>query len=231
MINRKLSDNMVVILGIFFTVTTFVIYHNLFKFGLNDYSQEIMTAIFGTVIIVASMLVMMKIQSKEDKEKEYSSFVFEKKLEIYKSLLDDIFKMDDDNVIDREEISNIENKIGVASLVASEKLVCHLSQFIYQLKAYGVIYRRSMVEKQKQHFKSFINSNFCDEKASSHIAKGNCKNSFKDRLEYFVSLNDIVQNMREDLSVVEGDILNKLEFFVQMKYDQFKLIKNPNVVD
>jgi len=37
--------------------------------------------------------------------------------------------------------------------------------------------------------------------------------------------------IREDLSVVEGDIQEMLEHFVEMPMDKFGLMKNPNIVD
>ena len=46
-----------------------------------------------------------------------------------------------------------------------------------------------------------------------------------------MSLDNLVQLIREDLSVVEGDIQEMLEHFVELPIDKFHLMKNPNVVD
>ena len=72
------------------------------------------------------MMVVMKIQSRDEKEVN-SKRLFDKKIELYQSILESIFKMDDDNIIDQEEIQIVENKIGEAALVASAVLVSGFS--------------------------------------------------------------------------------------------------------
>ena len=65
-----------------------------------------------------------------------------------------------------------------------------------------------MVDKQKEHYAREIG-----------------------QLQDFVSLDDLVQAIRNDLSVVEGDVSNVLERFVNIQYDRFHMIKDPNTID
>ncbi len=183
----------------------------------------------GASFTVAAMMVVMKIQTRHEREGEFAKRLFDKKIEMYQSILEIIFKVDDDNVIDVDEIQLIENKIGEAALVANADLVSGFSQFIIQLKIYGSMYPRSMSKKQIKHFVGFFNEN------KHYIASLYHKNKYPLQAdnfeEYFVSLDNLVQLIREDLSVVKGDIQEMLEHFVEMPIDKFKLMRNPNLVD
>ena len=128
-----------------------------------------------------------------------------------------------------QEIQDIENRIGETALVASSVLVSGFSQFMCQLKIYGTMYPRSMSKKQVEHFVSFFNEN------PNYLSFSKVKNQepiTKENFELlFISLDNLVQLIREDLSVVEGDVQEILERFVDLPIDKFKLMRNPNIVD
>ena len=175
------------------------------------------------------MMVVMKIQTRHEREGEFAKRLFDKKIDMYQTILEVIFKMDDDNIIDKDEIEEVENKIGEAAMVASSDLVSVFSQFIIQLKIYGTLYPRSMTKRQIVHFVEYFKKH--DEYLA--VIYKDVKTPLEEETfdEYFVSLDNVVQSIREDLSVVEGDIQEMLEHFVEMPIDKFKLMKNPNIVD
>ena len=76
----------------------------------------------------------------------------------------------------------------------------------------------------------FVKEKLTNTPSDSFLAK-KTTGDINDLMSYFVSLDDLVQGIREDLSVVEGDVSDRLESFVQFAYDQYKLIKDPNIVD
>jgi len=230
----KLGEVIIIVLAILLSLSAFMALHEFFNKDLNNFTAEILAAVFGSVIIVASMTVMLRLQSTQEKEREFSSTLFERKLQIYEDLLATIFKADDDNLISKEEIQHIENQIGVACLVANEHLVSMFSQFTYQFKIYGVLYFRSMVKTQQKHFIEFVENEVPKSLHESHLAfnKHAIKaNPREEPEEYFLSLDELIQGIRADLAVVEGDIKRSVEQFVRIGYDQFKLMKDPNVVD
>lgn len=196
---------------------------------------ESYAAILGATITVTVMTILMRLQVQHEKEKEFSARLFDKKVELYGALLETIFRVDDDNVISKQEIQDIENKIGNTCLVAGEKLVSIFSQFMYQLKVYGVVYLRSMNDAQLEHFARFVES----EKAKKDIndsflspmthalrmpARGNEE-------EYFIALDELIQGIRDDLSVVEGDVKRDIETFIRTEFDKYEMMSRPNVVD
>ena len=173
-------------------------------------------------------------QAKQEKEREFSCTLFQSKVKIYEDLLETIFKADDDNRIDKEEVQSVENQIGVACLVANEELVSMFAQFTYQFKVYGVLYFRSMTETQRVHFTDFVTQEKAKSRDDSCLASskyGMTSDPTSDVISYFVSLDDLMQGIRNDLDVVEGDIKRRVEHFVKIGYDHFKIMKNPNIVD
>jgi hypothetical protein len=165
-------------------------------------------SVLGSVITIALMMILMQYQMQSEERKEFKTMLFDKKLDLYIQFLEMIFQMDDDNLISEDEVMKVENKVGELALVASENLIRVCAKFIIQLKAYGVLYTRSMTAKQIESYEKNIGS-----------------------INDFVSLDELVQAIRTDLSVVDGDVSKVLEVFVDMKYDCYKMIKNPNNVD
>ena len=227
--SSKQKDTLIVLYAAIFAIFAFLFLHLFFKQGVNDFTIEILAATLGASFTVSAMMVVMKIQSRHEREGEFAKRLFDKKIDMYQTILELIFKMDDDNIIDKDEIEEVENKIGEAAMVASSDLVSVFSQFIIQLKIYGTLYPRSMTKKQIVHFVDYFN------KHNEYLALiyKNLKTPLEEDTfdEYFISLDNVVQSIREDLSVVEGDIQEMLEHFVEMPIDKFKLMKNPNIVD
>lgn len=223
----------------------FLFLREFFQHDIDDFSTNIIAAVMGATFTVACMAVLMRMQARQDKEKEFSSKLFEEKLAIYEKLLESIFKMDDDNLIEEHEVQEVENQIGVASLVAGRELVSTFSQFLVQLKTYGCLYSRSMRGKQVVHFVEMVNAAKArrGERGDASDRQGYLSLIKRKRLflagaiseenfnRFFVSLDDLVQGIRQDLAVVDGNIEDMLEQFVQLPYDSFKLIRDPNTID
>jgi len=223
------KDSLIVLYAAIFAIFAFLFLHLFFKQGVNDFTIEILAATLGASFTIAAMMVVMKIQTRHEREGEFAKRLFDKKIDMYQTILEVIFKMDDDNIIDKDEIEEVENKIGEAAMVASADLVSVFSQFIIQLKIYGTLYPRSMTKRQIVHFVKYFKKH--DEYLA--VIYKDVKTPLEEETfdEYFVSLDNVVQSIREDLSVVEGDIQEMLEHFVEMPIDKFKLMKNPNIVD
>ena len=227
--HSAIKDNLIVLYAAIFAIFAFLFLHLFFKQGVSDFTIEILAATLGASFTVTAMMVVMKLQSRHEREGEFAKRLFDKKIEMYQVVLKLIFKMDDDNIIDKEEIEEVENKIGEAAMVASSDLVSVFSQFIVQLKIYGTLYPRSMTKKQIVHFVKYFN------KHNEYLALiyKELETPLKEDTfdEYFISLDNVVQSIREDLSVVEGDIQEMLEHFVEMPMDKYGLMKDPNIVD
>lgn len=235
--NKKITYNITLFLLAIFVIFSYFILKELFQYSATQPAivSELLSATFATIITVAAMTVMLKFQSTQDKDKEYASQLFDRKLSIYIDLLSLIFEADDDNYLSRDEIIKIENKIGIACLVSNENLVSTLSQFMIQLKIYGVLYYRSMDKEQQDHFSNFIQK----EKKKNDIHRSVlARQKFKLRLNiqgnesiYFLSLDDIIQDVREDLVVIGGDVKDEIEHFITMDINKHNMMKDPNIVN
>lgn len=230
------KDLFYIIIATIFITFSYLIFDKIF-FIFSDQSlliTKLFTVILGSIITVGIMTIMLKLQADHNKEKEFLSQLFDKKLAIYREFLQLIFIADDDNVIDKEEIQKIENIAGEICLLAKKETTEVLAQFIYQLKVYGVIYFRSLTQKQIYDFCSLIQEEkrksieksilTKDRYNSPLVVKGN-------EVEYFVSLDELIQAMRNGLDVIKGDISNTVENFILLPYDARKIMSNPNIVD
>lgn len=236
-VNKNISSIFgVVVLSVFFIIS-YLILKDLLEFadGQPAVVGELLSAAFATIITVSAMSVMLKFQSRQDRDKEYAAQLFDRKLSIYMDLLQMIFEAADDNCISKEEIVGIENKIGTACLISNENLVSTFSQFMIQLKIYGVIYYRSMSLDQRSHFSDFL----VREKEAEDINK-----SYLSRKKYilpmpvrgnepvyFVSLDDIIQDIRSDLSIIGGNVREEIEHFITTGMDAYGLMGNPNMIE
>jgi len=228
------GDFTFIVLASIFSFSAFLLLHEFFGREINNFTIEILAAVLGSVIVVASMVIMLRLQAQQDKEREFSSTLFESKLEIYERLLATLFEADDDNRISKDEVQDVENQIGVACLVANRDLVSMFAQFTYQFKIYGVLYFRSMTEVQRQHFARFVENEVTQEPFVSLLAYGKQGLDVNPKTNpeaYFLSLDELIQGIRSDLAVVEGNIRHSVEHFVSVGYDQFRMIKDPNMVD
>lgn len=220
-----------------FLIFSYLILKDLLQFssGQSAIVGELLSATFATIITVAAMSVMLKFQVQQDKDKEYAAQLFDRKLSIYMDLLHMIFEAADDNCISKEEIVGIENKIGTACLISNENLVSTFSQFMVQLKVYGVIYYRSMTQNQRSHFSNFliqerevedINKSYLSRKKYllDIPVKGN-------ETIYFVSLDDIIQDIRSDLSIIGGNVREEIEHFITTGMDAYGLMEDPNMIE
>lgn len=223
-------------------ILSYLMIGNLLEFaeGKRPIIGELMAAILGSIITVAAMAAMIKMQARQEKEKEATARVFEYKVQLYNDLLKDIFSCDDDNVLTDTEINEIENKIGIACLVAGEGMVSAFAQFMWQMKLFGVMYFRTMTHKKSEkgrfeHFIKKINDEL--KKSAQESAISFKKHRLKEKYSpeenperYFISLDELLQEMRKDLDVVRGDIQNEVEHFVRLEINQDKIIPAPNIV-
>lgn len=205
----KSKDRLLIAFLLAFIIIVFVVFQTLLdNTNLSNFASNVTISVLGSVITITLMLILLQFQMRSEQEKDFKGRLFERKLDLYREFLVLIFSLDDDNVISKDEIQEVENKVGELSLVASSDLIRVCATVVVQLKSYGVLYSRSMTEKQLEHYRTTMGS-----------------------LDDFVSLDQLVQAIRRDLSVVDGDVSQTIETYVGIPFDRFHMVKNPNVVD
>jgi hypothetical protein len=214
---------LIILLSIIFAISGFIFLHEYYSKEISDFSVEIMAAVIGTIFTVSAMAILMRMEAAQEKEKEFAKDIFTKKIQLYEKLIIAIFEMDDNDKIEKDEVTDIENKIGIACLVAGENLVSVLSQFLIQLKLFGRISKEVM--QQDNYVEQFI-THF--QKNPDHLAdtkKALLENKNKKRKElilenfedFFISLDGLVQAVRDDLVQVEGDVKERVGYFVNTR--------------
>jgi len=213
-------------LAIIFCFVGFIFLNKIFSEDIDEFSKAIFSAVIGSIFTVAAMSVVIKLQTRQDREKEFMTKLFEQKLQIYKEFLDIIFEADDDNLLTDDEIQLIENKIGEIALVAEANLVSCLVQFMLQVKIYGCIYPRSMSIDQRKHFIEYFRTN-----EGLSISKKKIPVTIENFEKLFLKIDDVIQGIRFDLNVVKGDIKDGISSFVSIKIDAYNMKRNPNIID
>ena len=160
----------VVILVIALVATVSVLLHVLFSQTISSLTTEILAAVLGVVLVVASVGVTIHFQNRSEMERQFRVTLFEKKLDAYLALLDCVTRADDDGIVDQQEMEKIRNHSEMVALVGGASLVETLAKFL-----------EDIVEDGK-------------------IDAGPEDDSFP----------SLVQAMREDLAVVEGDDVTRL---------------------
>lgn len=220
-----------------FIVFSYLIIGRLFEYASSQSPvvSELLSAAFAAIITISAMTVMMRFQTQQEKDKEFSAQLFDRKLAIYIDLVKAIFEADDDNCISGNEMLDIENRVGTACLISSEDLVSIFSQFMVQIKVYGVLYFRSMDSEQVKHFREFVEG----EKEKNDIHGSYlARQKYELRIpvegnegNYFVSLDDLIQAIRDDLVVIKGDVRQEIEHFIRMEMDRENMMRKPSIVD
>ena len=126
-----------IVLGIALLVAVVFLFHVLFSRNISDLTVEIMAAILGVVLVVASVGVTIHFQHEAEKRRQFQFQIFQTKLKLYQKLLDCIMKSDDDNTIDTNELAEMRNRASVVALVASAELLEALAAFIERVSREG----------------------------------------------------------------------------------------------
>ena len=233
---RKFYLCIIAVIGYF---AVLALLRNLYNYNLSTLGSEILASVVGAMIIIVVTVLVVGFQNTREQEREHRNMLFDKKLEVYRDFLQTIFKADDDNILSDDEVQDIENKVGVMCLFANEKLVAQFSQFIYQLKTYGVLYFRSLeTDTRKKHFRDEVAAARKKKQRNSFLASGKYDLPKDTKLsddvalkKYFLSLDELVQGMRKDLGVVEGDIERNIDLFMNIPYNHAGTISSPNIID
>ena len=199
------SNRRDLLLGFAFFMLVFFVFHEIYKYKLDSLTMQLLGLSISAMVSILTMSTILASQTEQAKKKEFSTQLFIKKIALYENFLEAIFKSDDDNVITKDEISDIENLTGVAALVAGKELVAVLSQFMVQLKNYGVMYERSLNPKQREHFVEHMKeSKAADFLFKRHIGAKKAEYG-SDPSAWFVSVD--IQQALEAVRVINENVI------------------------
>ena len=224
LMNRRKKDIMLVSLAIMFCAAAYFLLDLFFDFKGADLSIEVIAAILGAALTVVAMALLIGLQTRAETKKEFQALMYSKKLAIYQDLVDFIFKMDDDKVRTEEEVGELENRVGLACLVAEDSLVRVLGLFAWQFKIFGCIFFKRLDEQHYPLYVDQYNQTFSTKISVSSLA------------DHFISIDEILKAIRSDLSLSGG--LNNpfqeskiIDLFTSVRYNQNGFFRDPNRVD
>ena len=171
---RSATQFVVVILVIALVATVSFLLHILFGREVSPLTIEILAAVLGVVLVVASVGVTIHFQNRSEMERQFRVALFDKKLGAYLALLECTAKADDDGRVDTGELEQIRNHATLVALVGGDSLVQTVADFLEDITEDG------------------------------KIDTGPEGDSFA----------SLIQRMRADLDVVEGDVMDYIKKIV-----------------
>lgn len=129
----------VVILVVALVATVSVLLHVMFSKAISNLTVEILAAVLGVVLVVASVGVTIHFQNRSEMERQFKVALFEKKLNAYQQLIDCIARSDDDGVVTAEELEHIRNHSETVALVGGKPLIRTLASFLEDIDEDGKI--------------------------------------------------------------------------------------------
>lgn len=229
---KKFSEIILVMLAIILVLVSFLFLHKFFTFARSNLGIEILAGVIGALITVSAMAILLRFQAQQEKKKEFEKKIVELKLMLYKELIEAIFQTYDDDFVEKEEVQKIEHIAGVAFLVAGENAQRAIRDFVWQLKAYGCMYPDKLDKNQIKHFIKYIKMNDFYSNDGELSAE---EITFENYKEWFVSLGELINDLREDLEVLRGEIDEEDEplarEFFDTPYNAFNLIRIPPKVE
>ena len=127
---RDLHDYTVPILTTVLLLTLGVLIFVLFAKNPSGLTIEILAAIIAVVLVVASVCITVHYQHLSDMKREFNVQLFEQKLTLYRSFIEMVVTIDDDNEVTQSEIMSILNKARLVALVGKASLVETITNFL-----------------------------------------------------------------------------------------------------
>lgn len=129
----------IIILLVALVAAMAVLLHVMFSRNISSLTVEILAAVLGVVLVVASVGVTIHFQNRSEMERQFRVALFERKLVAYQQLIDCIARSDDDGVVNPQELENIRNYSETVALVGGQELIRTLASFLEDIDEDGEI--------------------------------------------------------------------------------------------
>ena len=115
----------------------FVVSWILSRYMVNEapspFTVEVLASVVAIVLVVSTVIATVVLQHEADVERHFKITFFEKKLEMFREIVNWISAMDDDAVITDAEIKKLRNLSITISLVSSQEVIVALAAFIERI--------------------------------------------------------------------------------------------------
>ena len=138
--SESVTRFVVIILVVALVAVVSVLLHVIFSESLTTLTTEILAAVLGVVLVVASVGVTIHFQNKSEMERQFRVALFQRKLEAYIALIVCITNADDDGTVDRDEMESIRNHAELIALVGGRELVETIAKFMKDIVEDGKVH-------------------------------------------------------------------------------------------
>lgn len=177
------------LLIITFGACAFVFFRNFYASANSAYTQEILAAVLGGLIIAVVTAVLLKAQAKSEIEREVSVELFRRKADIYTGFIDRVIEMFADGHIDGTERRELLDWQVRISLLADEDASMSVAALIAQSLISGKLYYKDLDGQQRRELQNWQSTYYPGRLASRKMSEA-----------WFVELGEVVLALREDLA-------------------------------
>jgi len=194
MYNQRISKLIgVIFVVILIAVSVFVFLKGFFQSAQSTYTQEILSACLGTMMVAVITTILLKAQSSTEVQRDKSLGIFQHKLHLYSSFLDFVYDMIQDGRIEQSELNALAKWLTRIALVADALTLMEVTHFVDQCCEYKKFKYEDLSEKERAHW----HAHRTIEDDGDEITKDD-----------FVSVGMVVSALRLDIgeTTVSGDL-------------------------
>ena len=186
---NPLAKWIIILLSISVVIVTSVLIYVLFSTEASDLTIELLAAMVAVVLVVASVGVTIHFQNASEIEREYKVKIFETKIELYQSFVEEVTKFDDSSgegteKIDQSEFDKLKNLARRIALLGSENLVSQLTEFLKNVAKYKDLHISGGVENDLGTFRQVL----LELRSDLNVVGSEEPNKFKDNIDEIMRL-------------------------------------------
>ena len=186
---NPLAKWIIILLSISVVIVTSVLIYVLFSTEASDLTIELLAAMVAVVLVVASVGVTIHFQNASEIEREYKVKIFETKIELYQSFVEEVTKFDDTSgegteKIDQSEFDKLKNLARRIALLGSENLVSQLTDFLKNVAKYKHLHISGVVENDQGTFRQVL----LELRNDLNVVGSEEPNKFKDNIDEIMRL-------------------------------------------
>ncbi|MDE0177778.1 MAG: hypothetical protein OXP36_04215 [Gammaproteobacteria bacterium] len=132
--NASFTSFVVISLVVALCFTVGLLLHAMFAREITDFTTEILAAVLGVVLVVASVGVTIHYQSRFETQKEFRTKLFDFKIKAYAKFIEELLDASENADLDKDDQAWLDGAVAQACLVGETALVGVLTGYVKQCR-------------------------------------------------------------------------------------------------
>ena len=132
--SQPFTSFVVISLVVALCFTVGLLLHAMFAREITDFTTEILAAVLGVVLVVASVGVTIHYQSRFETQKEFRTKLFDFKIKAYAKFIEELLDASENAELDKDDQAWLDGAVAQACLVGEAPLVGVLTGYVRQCR-------------------------------------------------------------------------------------------------